>query len=97
MTNPADAPDHATPVADDSDADPPQRQASFKPTSVLFSALILWILSITAGTLLFGEVEDWRKPLLVLLPMALFLGLWGLLLWRKHSAPISGSPPEKRY
>jgi len=46
--------------------------------------MAFWIVSIAAGTLLFGHVNDWRKPLLVMLPMGVFLTLWALLLRNKY-------------
>lgn len=67
-----------------SDPNTPGKQPSSTLTLILFAALALWIISIASGTLLFGEVEDWRKPILVLLPMAAFLTLWGGLLLRKY-------------
>ena len=68
----------------DSDTDVPKKQPSRKLMIGIFAALVLWILSIALGTMLFGEVDDWRKPVFVTLPMGLFLCVWALLLRRKH-------------
>ncbi|MEM9411266.1 MAG: hypothetical protein AAGA30_09150 [Planctomycetota bacterium] len=68
-----------------SDGDAPQKQPSSAMTIALFVLLVLWVLSIATGTILFGKVVDWRKPMLVLLPMGLFLTLWAVLLLRKQS------------
>lgn len=67
-----------------SDPNAPAKQPSSSMTIVLFAALAFWIISIAAGTLLFGKVQDWRKPVLVLLPMVLFLTLWASLLLGKY-------------
>ena len=70
---------------DNSDHEVPQKQPSAAFTFGLFALLVVWVISIAIGTVLFGTVLDWRKPLLVVLPMGLFLTLWAVLLLRKHS------------
>ena len=76
----------ASQQSDNSDHQEPQRQPAKAMTFVLFVLLALWIASIAIGTVLFGEVQDWRKPLLVVAPMLFFLSLWAVLLLRKNSA-----------
>ena len=71
--------------AANSDPNTPARQPSAALTFVLFAALAGWVLSIATGTMLFGEVQDWRKPVFVLIPMTLFLTLWAALLLKKYS------------
>ena len=71
--------------SDNSDNARPQKQPSAAMTFILFAMLTVWVISIATGTVLFGTNPDWRKPLLVILPMTLFLGLWATLLLRKHS------------
>lgn len=70
---------------DNSDHEVPRKQPSAALTFGLFALLAVWVISIASGTVLFGTVLDWRKPLLVVLPMGLFLTLWAVLLLRKHS------------
>ena len=70
---------------DNSDHEVPRKQPSTAFTIGLFALLVVWVISIAIGTVLFGTVLDWRKPLLVVLPMGLFLTLWAVLLLRKHS------------
>ena len=70
---------------DNSDHEVPRKQPSAALTYGLFALLGLWVISIAAGTVMFGTVFDWRKPLLVVLPMVLFLTLWAVLLRQKHS------------
>ncbi len=70
---------------DNSDHDTPQKQPSSGMTLGLFVLLVVWAISIAVGTVIFGTTQDWRKPMLVLLPMTLFLALWAGLLLRKHS------------
>ncbi len=55
--------------------------ASYKtPVRVLFGLLILWSLLLSAGSLLFANSVDWRKPLIVLGTMGFFLGTWWLAI-----------------
>lgn len=71
----------------DSDNDTPRKQPSTAMTIILFAGLACWIASIAVGTILYREQADadlpWLKALLVVLPMALFLSLWGALLWQR--------------
>ena len=69
---------------DNSDYEVPAKQPSAALTVGLFALLAVWVISIAIGTVLFATVADWRKPLLVVLPMGLFLTLWAILLLRKH-------------
>jgi len=85
-----------------SDREVPRKQPSRFMTTALFALLILWVISIAIGTVLFRTDSElgaatqqnlhaysgWGKPLLVVMPMGLFLTLWAVLLLRKHS----GSP-----
>ncbi len=68
-----------------SDHDTPQKQPSAVMTYALFALLVVWVISIATGTVIFGTTQDWRKPLLVILPMSLFLALWAGLLLRNYS------------
>jgi len=70
---------------DNSDHEVPRKQPSAALTTGLFVVLIVWVISIATGTVIFGAESDWRKPLLVVLPMGLFLTLWAVLLLRKYS------------
>lgn len=70
---------------DNSDHQEPQRQPAKAMTLGLFVLLALWVISITTGTVLFGETQDWRKPVFVAAPMVVFLLLWAVLLMRKSS------------
>ncbi len=50
------------------------------PVRILFGLLILWSLLLSAGSLLFADSVDWRKPLIVLGTMGFFLGTWWLAI-----------------
>jgi len=67
-----------------SDHEEPQRQPSKAMTLALFVLLALWVISIATGTVLFGEIPNWRKPVFVLAPMIVFLSLWAVLLFRRN-------------
>jgi len=85
MKNPWKPPQVVKPKnSSDFDVETPVKQPSSNMTWLLFGLLAFWIVSIAAGTLLFGHVNDWRKPLLVMLPMGVFLTLWALLLRNKY-------------
>ncbi len=70
---------------DNSDHDTPQKQPSAAMTYALFALLVVWVISIATGTVIYGTTLDWRKPLLVIFPMSLFLALWAGLLLKSHS------------
>jgi membrane protein DedA with SNARE-associated domain len=56
------------------------------PFAALAAALVVWAVLFAVGAYLeLGAdrpAHDWRKPLVVLACMAVFLALWGLALWR---------------
>lgn len=49
----------------------------------LMIALIIWTTVLAAGSFLYGYREDFRKPLIVIGTMSLFLFVWLALLWFK--------------
>jgi hypothetical protein len=57
------------------------------PLLVLVVALVIWAGLFAVGAYLELGADsprhDYRKPLVVLGTMALFLGAWGLLLWKR--------------
>jgi hypothetical protein len=57
------------------------------PLVILLLALVLWAGMFAVGAYLELGADsprrDFRKPLVVLATMALFLGAWWLLLWKR--------------
>ena len=54
----------------------PTTAARKNSVRILFGLLILWSLMLALGSLLFADSVDWRKPIVVMGTMGLFLGTW---------------------
>ncbi len=60
---------------------------SWRPFALLAAALVAWAALFAAGAYLeLGADQpqhDYRKPLIVMGSMAIFLSVWGLALWAR--------------
>jgi hypothetical protein len=51
---------------------------------ILFAVLIAWTLLIAFGSFQTQASTDFRRPLIVVICMSVFLGSWGLALWARR-------------
>ena len=63
----------------DDKTDPSDQRQRAIPYIVI--ALIVWGTLLAVGTFVFRGEYDFRKPLIVLACVWLFVGFWGLMLW----------------
>ena len=60
---------------------PPKKSTGIK---ILFIVLIVWAIVIAVGTFQTQASTDFRRPLIVVAIMGVFLGGWGIALWAKR-------------
>jgi hypothetical protein len=58
-----------------------QSPTKSKGILILFGVLTIWALIIAFGTLQTQASTDFRRPLIVLATMGVFLGVWAVALW----------------
>jgi hypothetical protein len=68
---------------------PPTSRQKWLPLALLASALVVWAVLFAVGAYLEPGADqprhDFRKPLIILGAMGLFLSFWGLALWLRSA------------